>query len=431
MRTNGRRKICVVLVDRANYGRLKPVFTSIQARPELELQVVAAGTMVLSRFGYPADVVRRDGFPVDREVFIELEGSTPTTMAKSIGFGVVEFAGEFQQLKPDVVLLIGDRYEALAAAIAAAYMNICLAHIQGGEVSGSIDESARHAISKFAHYHFPSTRQAARYLIRMGEAPATILGIGCPSSDIARVLDRRLDPHAVNQIGSGASIDLSQPYLLVIFHPTTTEYGREHRRMQELLCALERLHMQTVMLWPNIDAGSDQISKAIRVFRDQTAPQWLRTVTNLQPEEYLRTLANAACAVGNSSSFVRDASYFGTPVVLAGDRQHGRECGEHVTRAPLKSGDIVTAVRTQLEHGAWAPSTLYGDGRVSDRIAEGLARLTPYTQKRLHYIYESPVWAGTDGRAYFGSSYGSRGLQGDPDEEHRPVGGTAAAGIHR
>src|SRR5579885_2515532 len=180
------RKVCVVLVDRANYGRLQPVMRAIAAHPALRMQVMATGTMVLGRFGRPVEVVRADGFPVDSEIYIELEGSTPATMAKSVGFGVVEFASEFQRLKPDLVLLIGDRYEALAAAIAAAYMNICIVHIQGGEVSGSIDESARHAITKFAHYHFPSTRRSAEYLLRMGERPETILGIGCPSSDIAR-----------------------------------------------------------------------------------------------------------------------------------------------------------------------------------------------------------------------------------------------------
>src|SRR5262245_6554823 len=125
---------------------------AIALNPELELQVVAAGTMVLERFHQPVQLVRRDGFQVDGEIYIELEGSVPVTMAKSVGFAVVEFASEFQRLKPDVVLLIGDRYEAMAAAIAAAYMNICIAHIQGGEVSGSIDESPRHAISKFAHF---------------------------------------------------------------------------------------------------------------------------------------------------------------------------------------------------------------------------------------------------------------------------------------
>src|SRR5882724_6680175 len=157
---------------------------AIAAHQELELQVLAAGTMVLERFHQPVQVVREDGFQVDGEVYIELEGSTPVTMAKSVGFGVVEFASEFHRLKPDLVLLIGDRYEALAAAIAAAYMNIPLVHLQGGEVSGSIDESARHAITKFAQFHFPATRRAADYLVRMGERPETILGVGCPSSDI-------------------------------------------------------------------------------------------------------------------------------------------------------------------------------------------------------------------------------------------------------
>jgi len=185
-------------------------------------------------------------------------------MAKAVGFAMMEFASEFQRLKPNIVLLIGDRYEALAAAIAAAYMNICVAHIQGGEVSGSIDESARHAISKFAHFHFPSTHRAAEYLRRMGEDPATILAVGCPSSDIARLLDRRLDPAIINRSGSGAIIDVLSPFLLVVFHPTTTEFGGERQQMRELLESLRVLGMQTVLLWPNIDAGADRISKTVR-----------------------------------------------------------------------------------------------------------------------------------------------------------------------
>ncbi len=306
---SSKRKICVVLVDRANYGRLKPVMRSIADQPELELQVLAAGTMVLGRFGRPVDLVRKDGFPVSGETFIELEGSTPATMAKSVGFGVVEFSSEFQRLKPDVVLLIGDRYEALAAAIAAAYMNICIVHVQGGEVSGSIDESARHAISKFSHFHFPATQRSADYLIRMGEAPDTILGVGCPSSDLARLLTGELPDEVINATGSGAHIDLAKPFQLVIFHPTTTRYGAEHEQMENLLAALDRLKKQTILLWPNIDAGSDAISKVIRVYRDHHAPDWLRTITNLLPENYLRVLARTSCAIGNSSSFVRDAGY--------------------------------------------------------------------------------------------------------------------------
>ena len=396
-----RRKICVVLVDRANYGRLKPVMQAIQAHPLLELQVLASGTMVLERFHQPVDGVRADGFKIDGEIYIELEGSTPATMAKSVGFGVVEFASEFQRLKPDVVLLIGDRYEALAAAIAAAYMNLCIAHIQGGEVSGSIDESARHAITKFAHFHFPSTERSAVYLERMGEA-RPILSVGCPSSDIARQLDMSLSPEIVNRIGSGAQIEVSEPFMLVVFHPTTTEYGGERRQMEEMLQALKAVQIQTILLWPNIDAGADHISKAVRMFRDQEAPTWLRVLTNLSPENYLKILSHAACAIGNSSSFVRDASYFGTPVVLVGKRQAGRETDEHVTMVEPVSAQIVTALRRQLMHGRYPASTLYGDGRVSAKVAEALARIKPYIQKRLHYIYDD------NGKAPYGFTNAQR-----------------------
>lgn len=387
MINNRRRKICVVLVDRANYGRLKPVMGAIQARNDLELQVLAAGTMVLERFDLPVRLVRENGFDVSSEIYIELEGSTPTTMAKSLGFAVVEFASEFRRLSPDVVLLIGDRYEALAATLAAAYMNLCIVHIQGGEVSGSIDESARHAISKFAHFHIPSTERAANYLVQMGERPDTILAVGCPSSDIARQLDRKIRADLINGRGSGAIIDPAKPFLLVTFHPTTTEFGGERRQMEALLTALHNLEMPTLLLWPNIDAGSDHVGKSIRRFRDRFQPKWLRTLINLMPEDYLKVLANATCAIGNSSSFVRDASFFGTPVVLVGSRQDGRETDIHVRRAAPLADEIEAAVREQLLNGPYAPSALYGNGLVSLRIAESLARLTPYVQKRLHYIY--------------------------------------------
>ena len=380
------RRVCVVLVDRANYGRLKPVMRAIDAEEGLELQVLAAGTMVLERFDQPVRVVREHGFRVDGEVYLELEGSIPATMAKSLGFGIVEFAGELHRLKPDLVVLIGDRYEALAAALAAAYMNVTMVHFQGGEVSGSIDESARHAITKLAHYHVPSTARAKDYVIRMGERESTVLGVGCPSSDLAAHLDISFDPELVNGRGSGATIDFSKPFLLVVYHPTTTEYGGEHDQMWALLSALGEVRVQTLLLWPNIDAGSDHISKAIRRFRvGQDAP-WLRTVTNIPPDEYLKILASAACAVGNSSSFVRDAGYFGTPIVLVGNRQNHRECDEHVTRVVPERQAIADAIKAQLAHGRYERSTLYGDGRVCERVVPRLREIELYRQKHLAYV---------------------------------------------
>ncbi|MGE0433713.1 MAG: UDP-N-acetylglucosamine 2-epimerase [Planctomycetota bacterium] len=379
------RRVCVVLVDRANYGRLKPVMVAIREHVALELQVLAAGTMVLERFNRPVDVVRRDGFTVHGEAFIELEGSTPESMAKSVGLGVIEFATFLRHLAPDIVLIIGDRYEALSATIAAAYMNLPIVHVQGGEVSGSIDESARHAITKFAQFHVPATQLARQRLLLMGERPESILTVGCPSSDLARTLDPPPSGLTAEVLapGSGADIDPAQPFLLVVFHPVTTAYNVEAVQVHELLAALDQLRMPTLMLWPNIDAGSDHVSKEIRRFRTRSGVNsWLRLMINIAPDDYLRVLGGTACAVGNSSSFVRDAGYFGTPVVLVGDRQDGRETDHNVVRVPVDSAAIADATRVAIRRGRHPASALYGDGHVAGRVVDALAALAPYVQKR-------------------------------------------------
>lgn len=384
-----KRKICVILVDRANYGRMWPVMNAIKEHPSLELQTVCTGTMLLERFGEAARVVEEDGFQVDSRIYMELEGSVPATMAKSVGFAVIEFASELQRLQPDVVLLIGDRYEALAVALAAAYQNISIAHIQGGEVSGSIDECARHAISKFAHVHFPATDRAAKYLARMGENPQSIFKVGCPVGDYIASLDTDLPADIFRTEGVGAPLDVNEPFFLVIFHPITTQYGLETRQADEILGALHEIHRPTVWLWPNIDAGADHISKCLRQYREfHHDNNWLRLIKNLEPEVFQKILKKAACAIGNSSSFIRDSSFSGTPVVLVGNRQRGRDVAENVTFADCSAGEIRGAIEKQFQHGRYPPSTLYGDGRAAGRIADNLATAEFTIQKHLHYIYD-------------------------------------------
>jgi len=388
-RVSRQRKICVLLVDRANYGRMWPVMKAIEGHPSLELQTICTGTMVLERFGQAEREVERDGFRIDGRVYIELEGSVPTTMAKSLGFATIEMASEFRRLNPDIVLLIGDRYEALAAAQAAAYQNICLAHIQGGEVSGSIDESARHAITRFAHFHFPATERSADYLRRMGENPDTVFMVGCPVGDYIRALDPNLPPDIFSDRGVGAPLSPEKPYFLVILHPVTTEFGSEEFKVETLLGVLHELQHPTVWLWPNIDAGADHISKALRRYREShPGNAWLHLIKNLPPELFQKVLKNACCAIGNSSSFIRDSTFSGTPVVLVGDRQAGREIAENVLPVEGRSSTLKEAIVSQRERGRRAPSTLYGDGSASPRIADVLAKVEPYKQKRLHYIYD-------------------------------------------
>jgi UDP-hydrolysing UDP-N-acetyl-D-glucosamine 2-epimerase len=365
-----------------------PVMRAIQEHPDLELQTVCAGTMLLERFGQPERIVEADGFPVHGRVYMELEGSVPTTMAKSIGFGIVEFASELHRLKPDIVLLIGDRYETLAAAIAAAYQNIPIAHVQGGEVSGSIDESARHAITRFAHFHFPATRRAAEYLLRMGERPDCVFPYGCPCGDYIIPLDGTLPHDVFNRRGIGAPVSPEERFVLVIYHPVTTEFGEEGAHVAEILAALEQLRCPTVWLWPNIDAGADQISKTLRRYREQKGDQWLRLIKNFEPMIFQKVLKRCACAIGNSSSFTRDTTFSGTPVILVGDRQEGRELAENIVAVKPRASDILEAAMRQLAHGRYAPSQLYGDGTAAKKIVKTLAEVKLYTQKRLNYIYE-------------------------------------------
>jgi len=383
------RKICVILVDRANYGRLWPVMKAIEKHPVLELQTVCAGTMLLERFGQAEKIVAKDGFKIDGRVYFELEGSVPTSMAKSVGLGIIEFVSEYQRLSPDIVLIIGDRYEALAAAIAAAYMNLKIAHIQGGEVSGSIDESARHAISKFAHIHFPSTRRSAEYLIKMGENPEFVFNVGCPAGDYIINLDSSLPENIFDNFGVGAHLDVNKPFLLVIYHPVTTNYGTERAKAEALINALGEISYPTLWLWPNIDAGADDISKALRSYRENNDCSWLHLVKNLDPLIFQKSLKACACAVGNSSSFIRDSTFSGTPVVLVGDRQVGREIDINIINVLPEKEQIKGAILEQLKVGRYPTSGLYGKGDSSARIAKLLSSLNPEKQKRLHYIFDN------------------------------------------
>ncbi|MFT3714007.1 MAG: UDP-N-acetylglucosamine 2-epimerase [Archangium sp.] len=374
-----RRKVCVVLTDRANYGRLKPVMAAIRGHAGLELQVLSGGTMSSERHGRPVDLVRADGFHVDGEVASDVEGATPLSMAHSVGLGVRVFADELHRLSPHIVLLVGDRFGTLSAALAAAYLNLCIVHLQGGEVSGSIDESARHCISKLAHFHYPATQRAADTLVRMGERKDTILGIGCPSSDLVTQLAHT----APGQSRRGK--EAKGEFLLLVFHPVTTEYHETREQLRAILSAIDDLSIKTIALAPNVDAGANEI---LREFADKSkTPGDLTLISNLPPEEYLDLLARCSCAIGNSSSFIREGSLLGTPAVVVGTRQQSREHGENVLFAEPLREHILAAIRSQLRHGRFAPNSIYGDGAgtVASRITQALLNLEPYAQKRLDF----------------------------------------------
>jgi UDP-hydrolysing UDP-N-acetyl-D-glucosamine 2-epimerase len=221
-----KRKVCVIVNSRANYGRIKSVLRAIKDHPDLDLQLIVGASALLWRFGNVAQQIQEDGFQSDVVVYSIVEGENPTTMAKSTGMGIMELATQFENLKPQVVITVADRFETMATAVAASYMNIPLAHTQGGEVTGSIDESVRHAITKLAHIHFPATEKARENIIRMGEDPKKVFLTGCPAIDVVADLDLTPpDDLFTRYKGVGPDLDIHKPYVVVLQHPVTTEYG--------------------------------------------------------------------------------------------------------------------------------------------------------------------------------------------------------------
>jgi UDP-hydrolysing UDP-N-acetyl-D-glucosamine 2-epimerase len=381
------KKVCVVVGSRANYSSIKSAMSAIREHPELKLQLVVGASALLDRYGTVLDVIERDGFEPDERVFMLIEGETPGTMAKSTGLGLLELPTAFDRLQPDIVITVGDRFETMATALAATYMNIPLAHTMGGEVSGNIDESIRHAVTKFAHLHFPACSDAAERIIRMGEEPERVHVVGCPRMDlVAQVLERRTDGLSdIFARGVGGTFDLDQPFLLVSQHPVTTEYGDGERQIDETLRAVQALGLPAIVLWPNADAGSEQIARGIRKFREHEDDSKLHFFKNLPTNDYIRLMARTACLVGNSSSAIREGSFIGTPAVNVGRRQEGRQRGSNVLDAAYDREQVADAVRSQIEHGPYGHDPIYGDGRAGERIADVLARVDVDIQKRMSY----------------------------------------------
>ena len=371
-----------MVASRANYARIKYFMKAAKASPHLELQIIVGASALLHKFGRVVDVMKADGFEPDWKIYYLVEGENLTTQAKSTGLGIIELSTAFQEMRPDVVVTVADRYETMATAIASTYLNIPLAHVQGGEVSGNIDDSVRHAITKLSHLHYPSTKLCAQRVIAMGEEPWRVMHSGCPSIDI--LVHSKLElPPADYFANRGVGIfNPAEPYLLVLQHPVTTSFGSGGAQITETLYAIRDLALNKLVLWPNADAGSDDVAKAIRDFQHDNRTLPFSYQINFPPEVFASLLANAKCLIGNSSSFIREGSFLGTPAVVVGDRQEGREHGPNVVHAPYERRAIGDAVQRQLEHGPYPRETIFGDGHAGARIAEHLETVRLDIKKR-------------------------------------------------
>ena len=384
-----KRKICVVVTARPSYSRIRTALHAIKANPNLELQLVAAASTLLDQYGNAIRYMEKDGFDIASKVYMVVEGENLTTMAKTTGLGLLELATTFDNLKPDLVVTIADRYETIATAIAAAYMNIPLVHIQGGEITGTIDEKVRHAVTKLADIHLVSTKKAAENIIRMGENPDAVHITGCPSIDLAaNVLknpDIDFDPFEKYK-GVGSTFDVkNKDYLVVMQHPVTTEYGQARTQITETLHAVKEVDLPTFWFWPNVDAGSDGTSKGIRMFREIEQPENIHFFKNMESEDFLRLVYNSRCIVGNSSVGIRETSFLGVPSVNIGTREAGRERGRNVLDVGYNRVQIRGAVEKQLSNGSYPSDPLYGNGNAGEYIAQILSETSLNFEKRLNY----------------------------------------------
>jgi UDP-hydrolysing UDP-N-acetyl-D-glucosamine 2-epimerase len=382
------RKICVVITARPSYSRIKTALQAIKDHPNLELQLVVAASALLDRYGSAVNYIERDGFTIDAKVFNVLEGENLTAAAKTTGIGILEISTVFDNLKPDIVVTIADRFETMATAISASYMNIPLAHIQGGEVTGNIDEKVRHSITKLADYHFVASEGAKERVIRLGEMPDFVINTGCPSIDLASrvklnpTLD--FDPY-VKYGGVGSKPDLSNGYLVVMQHPVTTEYADSRVHIEETLLAIKDVKLPVLWFWPNVDAGADGTSSGIRAFREKHRPENLHFFKNMEGEDFLRLLVNSKVLIGNSSVGIRECAYLGVPVINIGTRQNKRDRGHNIIDVNYKHEEISAAIQHWLTNPEPESSTIYGGGDAGKKIADLLSSSPLVFHKTITY----------------------------------------------
>lgn len=380
-----RRKVCVVVASRANYGRIKSLLHEIKRSDDLELELVLSASALLRKYGNAIDIIKNDGFNISSSVYMVVEGGTLETMAKSTGLAIMEFASVFERIKPDIVLTVADRYETISTAIAASYMNIPLVHTQGGELTGSIDESVRHAITKLSHIHFPATELSKKRLIQMGEDEKKIFNHGCPAIDEIANQDLKLDQkfkELYSSKGIGDRLDFNKPYIVVLQHSVTNEYDDAKFQIVETINAVKKLKMQTIWLWPNIDAGTDEISKELRLLREKQLDFPLRFFINLPIIDYAKLINNAACFIGNSSSALREGAFLGVPAVNIGTRQSNRERGKNVLDAEYNSEKIYQAAKFQIDHGEYESDHLFGDGSAAKKMVATLKSIDLAVEKK-------------------------------------------------
>jgi len=359
--------IVVITGTRAEYGILKPVIDAIDFTPSMKMSLVVTGMHLAPEFGMTVREIENDGIPISARVDMLFNADTTSAMGKSLGIGIVGLIQELERLKPDLAIVLGDRIEAFAGAIAGLFCGAVIAHIHGGEITrGGVDEYMRHAITKLSHVHFAATESARQRIIRLGEHPDFVFHTGSPALDVIR----RMKILSRDELAQKLEFPLPERYALVVQHPISTHPETAALEIEETLEALRSCQISAILAYPNADAGGRAMRDVIR--RYETFP-WLHTYINLPRPVYMSLLAHASVMVGNSSSGLIDSSSFGIPTINIGERQEGRERGKNVIDAKPDRDCIREAIHRALTdelfiHDAKNAVNPYGDGYAADKI---------------------------------------------------------------
>jgi len=376
------RKVFIVIERRADYSRYRPILQELKKDPFFETYLVVTGICLLETHGKDVNYIRDDGFKIDAEIpMFDVKGEdTGAEMVRSMSRVMIGLVNELEKAKPDIVLSGFDIGGNFAVTVAAAHMNIPVAHIQGGEVTGSIDESIRHAMSKFAHIHFPATELSKQRLIRMGENPESIYVVGCPSIDV--LVNTPIVPR--EKIEEVLGIDLSKPTLLMIQHPVTTEWMNSFDQIKETIEAIKESKVQCVVLLPNNDAGHSKIIEYIK----SNDVQWF---PSLPTEIFINLYRNVSALIGNSSSGIHETPTLKIPTINIGSRQQGRERAGNVIDVPNNKAMIVDAINKavfdkEFREYVSKMENPYGNGTSAEQIVRILktVSLDGIVQKIFH-----------------------------------------------
>lgn len=387
------KNIAIYIGSRANYSSAKPIIKALQKNHSLNPVIILAGSSMIARYGLLESLLEEDGIPINYKVYTLVDGQTPGAMGTSIGLGVTQLSSILQNINGvSYALAVGDRFDVMSFVLAAIALNIPVCHTMGGERSGTIDEGLRHAISKLSNLHFVANEDSRARLIKMGEDPDFVFNTGCPRMDELVTYRSEFQSNiftSENEIykkykGVGPNISFDK-FILFSLHPVTTEYGTNRDLTRQCLEAMSHTQLPIIGLWPNADAGSEEISKEIRVFRERNSHP-VHIFSNLSYRHYLQLMYMCAVMVGNSSSALREGEMLGTPVVQVGSRQSKRLIGDNVLNVEdINYEDILSAIYTQLEKGKFQSKDLYGNGNASEMIAEILSKISIKTSQKLNF----------------------------------------------